>query len=482
VLTGFTISPQAVDSRDGAKRVTFTVTGHDTGGPGPATGLRDAVVYLGLGDGVYNISVNLKPTTSDTLVGTLVVLEQFRTANRTVEGIEVGDWAGNRKSYDHAALAELGFPNTMTTVTHFDTTKPQLRSLKLSTTSVDTRRHARRIRVTARVSDDSAGVMEVLVGFKDLAFAGIRVETRLKRTAGTARNGVWTGSLLVRRWQGTDTHQLHVLLYDRVRNQRSYRPEKLHELGLPSVVRIRSASDVTPPHGRVRSVTPDTVTMTGGADGRLIVMARIRDLVSGVGRVVVSLIAPDSSSSSQVRMVRISGTAQDGRWRAVMPLDRCAIWNGAWSLTVGAMDRSGQNSSELGQRLVQVSGDDVIRPQVSIVDEYQVPRAGPVVLRFNEDVVGIDSSSAVVHAGTYDRFSYHYAPTIEPGTWTCTDVNDGAVDCVAGPVRTAQFHPTAPLIAGVDQTVVFNPEHVLAVTDLAGNPFLPGGPGFHTRG
>ena len=168
VMTGFTVSPQVVDSRDGAKTVTFTVTGRDTGGPGPASGLREATVYLGLGDGNYNISVTLRPTSSDTLSGALVVLPQFRTADRTVEGVDVGDWSGNGKHYDHAALAELGFPNTLSTVTHFDTTRPQLTSLKLSTTSVDTRRHARRITVTARVTDDSAGVAEVLVGFKDL--------------------------------------------------------------------------------------------------------------------------------------------------------------------------------------------------------------------------------------------------------------------------------------------------------------------------
>jgi hypothetical protein len=124
----------------------------------------------------------------------------------------------------------------------------------------------------------------------------------------------------------------------------------------------------------------------------------------------------------------------------------------------------------------------VIRPGASVRDTYLVPLAGPLVVEFTEDVVGIDSSSAIVHAGTFNRHSYHYAPTIEPGAWSCTDPNGATVDCVVGPVRTAQFHPSSPLVAGVDQTVVFNPEHVLAVTDLSGNPFLPGGPGFHTRG
>jgi hypothetical protein len=103
-------------------------------------------------------------------------------------------------------------------------------------------------------------------------------------------------------------------------------------------------------------------------------------------------------------------------------------------------------------------------------------------VRFSEDVKGIDTTSALVHAGSFNRHSYHYAPTIEPGTWACLDASEVAVDCAAGPVRSARFTPTSPLVAGVDQTVVFNPEHVLLVTDLAGNPFLPGGPYFRTRG
>jgi hypothetical protein len=313
------------------------------------------------------------------------------------------------------------------------------------------------------------------------------VEAKLERSAGTGRNGLWTGSLLVRRWQGTGTHVLHALLYDRVGNERAYRPEKLDQLGFPSGVRIRSVSDVTPPHGRVRSVTPASVTMTGGADGRLIVVARVRDSGSGVAGVGVTLQGPDTPNGSglylpEVRLVRISGTPRDGRWRAALTLDRCTVFNGRWSVSVNAVNRAGQGAALGDAEPVQVAGDDVTRPEASVRDSYTVPPAGPVLVEFTEDVIGIDSSSAVVHAGTFNRASYHYAPTIEPGAWSCADQDGATVDCVVGPVRTATFHPASPLVAGVDQTVVLNPEHVLSVTDLAGNPYLPGGPGFHTRG
>jgi hypothetical protein len=38
-------------------------------------------------------------------------------------------------------------------------------------------------------------------------------------------------------------------------------------------------------------------------------------------------------------------------------------------------------------------------------------------------------------------------------------------------VRHATFDPTSDLEASTSYAVVFNPEHTLSVTDLAGNPF-----------
>jgi hypothetical protein len=55
------------------------------------------------------------------------------------------------------------------------------------------------------------------------------------------------------------------------------------------------------------------------------------------------------------------------------------------------------------------------------------------------------------------------------GTWSCTDAAGGAVDCVAGPVRTATVTLTEPHLRTSVYSTVLNPEHVLDVRDLAGN-------------
>jgi hypothetical protein len=93
---------------------------------------------------------------------------------------------------------------------------------------------------------------------------------------------------------------------------------------------------------------------------------------------------------------------------------------------------------------------------------------GVVVVTFSEDVVGISTDSVDLYRGARFTRVVHSDRTPVPGSWTCLDAAAATVDCLTGPVRTATFTPSTDARFN---TVELNPEHELAVRDLAGNPY-----------
>ena len=99
--------------------------------------------------------------------------------------------------------------------------------------------------------------------------------------------------------------------------------------------------------------------------------------------------------------------------------------------------------------------------------------AGPLTIRFSEDVVGVNDDNAFVHVGFNRREFAGDEPSSIAGTWVCRDAAGATVDCTAGPSVTAAFTPTSAMSPGTNHTLVLNREHHLGITDLAGNPYPP---------
>lgn len=150
-----------------------------------------------------------------------------------------------------------------------------------------------------------------------------------------------------------------------------------------------------------------------------------------------------------------------------MPLRRCLGVAGTWTADVRSYDRAGHNRRQRGPAGLSFTmrSTDHQGPYLRVVDT-EIGPGQPVTLEFTEDVVGVSASSVLVRPRTY--------PTADPlpGTWSCTAATGAATGCATGPVRRAAFTPTVPLGPG-EYEIELNPEHVLDVTDLAGNPFLP---------
>ncbi len=472
VLTAFTIDPLAVDSRKGARVVTFTAAAEDTGGPSAASGVRGGRVQGRLGDWEDHFEVALEPDGKGALTGTLEVLPQARAGTWYVEGVHIEDQDGNLATYSRGDLAEQKLPTSFVTTTDPDTVRPRLQSLRLSSATVDSRRHPSSFTVTVDASDDSAGVASVRVGLVGRAHAR-PVHASLRLVDGTSARGTWRGRIVVGRWQATGARRLFVELFDAVGNRRVLSGKRLAAQGQPTSVRVLSGEDREAPTVTIRSVTPTTLDLRAGARS-VSVEARVRD-AGAVRRVVLAMLSSPTGQNSpenrRVRLSRVSGTARDGIWRGTLTLQPCAAPAGTWTGWVSARDGATRQGAAQLPTDVTVVNADVVRPSGQVAGEtYAVRRSGPVTVTFDEDVVGIDAANAVVHVGDPQE-GRPGDPAPIPGTWSCANAAEAPVDCVTGPVRTAAFTPASPLHGATDHTVVLNPEHHLGVTDLAGNPW-----------
>lgn len=471
VLTSLAIEPRAVDARAGAKVVSFTATAQDAGGPGAPSGIADATVYVGANDrGDWDQTADLAPDGTGALVGTLTVLPQSPTGQRFVS-IAVRDQDGNSVRYSVDDLRDLGLPAEFTTVTDPDAARPAVKSVRLSTGAVDTRRRSRGVTVTVRATDDKA---VATVGVTVFGLRGPTRMTRLQRVSGSPADGTWRGRLVVPRWAGSSTAQLGVNVMDAVGRSEWFSPRRLARAGQPSRLVVVSQTDRSKPSVSLISVTPSSVDVTG-APQEVRVVARARDVGSGVRRVVVNFTGPEGPGAYAYvvgRLARISGTSRNGIWAGTVTLAPCVAPAGQWHASVSAKDVWRRGAAARSGPLTVVNGD-VRRPTAWVLESWRIRPAGPLSVMFDEDVMGVVAANTLVHLGDDRRGRAGAGPAAIPGSWACQDDASATVDCAAGPVRSAAFTPAAPLSPATNHTLVLNPEGRLGLTDLAGNPYSP---------
>lgn len=476
VLDSLTLSPGAVDVRNGPATVTVTASVTDTGGPGAATGVERVRVELRspreIDEGMLPEvpTVELRPDGTGAWTGQAVLPRRTTGGVWTVGSVLLFDGAGrfvNTAGYAQFRLEREGFSPQLSVTSVADSTAPRLARLALSSTRVDTRSRAKDIKVRARVRDAESGVRSVHVtaaerGSRRTTFGWLRLRK------GDAADGVWAGRLHVGRWVTNGTWDIWVSATNQalLRRTWNHRAGTLRALGLPSTFRVVSGTDTDRPVASAFAVTPTTVD-TRNADARVTVRMRVRDVRSGVDRVRVSLQGPSGYGRMSRWLSRTSGTVHDGVWSASVPLRRCLGVAGTWTADVRSYDRAGHSRLQRGPAGLsfRMLSTDHQGPNLRVVDS-EISPGQPVTLEFSEDVRGVSTSSVLVRRTTY--------PTADPlpGTWSCTTSSGGATDCATGPVRRAAFTAATPLGSG-EYEIELNPEHVLDVTDLAGNPFLP---------
>jgi hypothetical protein len=194
---------------------------------------------------------------------------------------------------------------------------------------------------------------------------------------------------------------------------------------------------------------------------------RVTDASSGVKRVRVLVVSPSEAFVSRVPLKLVSGTTHDGVWAGMVPLSRCASEAGRWSTLVDVRDNAGRGRFYGPIPGVTVAAGDHAQPRFDLPSRAVAP-AGPMVLEFDEDVTGASTDSLVVR-----RLTDSGPSPAQSGSWVCTDKAAASTSCASGSVRMASFTPAAAFVRGARYEIAVNPEHVLGLTDLAGNPAGP---------
>jgi hypothetical protein len=169
------------------------------------------------------------------------------------------DAVNNRTDYSARDLMAAGMASTFTvrTAAPADKRRPGIRSVQLSTTTLDVSDHRAPFGLRVRARDD-VGVqfMQAWLYGEDNLF--ITRLARLRLREGSPKRGLWRGRIRVPRLAGDETAHLIIEMWDYRGRHRKYLPKRLAEIDQPP------APAVGDDHA---DAVADSISPTGGEDG-----------------------------------------------------------------------------------------------------------------------------------------------------------------------------------------------------------------------
>jgi hypothetical protein len=473
-LMDFRYGPATVSIVDKRAKIHFRVRARDTGGPGPAGGLRKVRVWFGtsgFGDDIGTPGHDLTRRAGGWWTGAVFVPRRSQHRMLPVVGLDLRDRAGNTRSYSHSALQKLtGRSMNVSITTAKDKTPARLTAFSVTPKSVDARDAIRYVTFTARMVDPQSTIGEVVVDGKgDTSWlspeAGSIV---LRKVAATLH--LFRARVPVTRWVGDHRWRTAgVWTWNSAGRLASYPRQRLAALGFDGDFSARSGTDATRAKARSFQVS-DTALDVRHGDARVSVRVHATDVGAGVADVYVFT----ESDHFSVILRRTSGTGNDGIWTGTTTVSHCRTPTSKWPLEIAIVDGTGYDNETLydtkalaaqgWQHQIRVTGSDIDPPQAVLPS--QIAAAGPIPMTFNERVQGIDRSSVRIR---WIRADGSRGRALM-GRWRCFDGPGIRTDCRSGSVRFGRFRPAQQLAAGGKYEVALNPNHHLGVTDLAGNP------------
>ena len=458
-LQTLTLTPGTVNVTAASRTVTLTLGAVDTGGPGSASGIRSGYVSLVSPGFARSSFATLRKNAAGKWVGVVTIPRWTHPGAWDVSFVSLSDGAGNSAFWTTDDLQTLGLPTRVNVTAVPDDTAPRLNSFTFTPGSVDTRRAARNVTITAKVSDTQSGVGVVYLNASEPS-TGHRSFASLRKVAGAA--STYRGTMTIPKWQTNGNWRIDsVQVGDKVGNYRGYTYAQLGAAGFKRNLKVVSGTDASTPRLASFARTPASVDVRT-ANKSVSATVRAKDTGSGVAFVLVGFTGPGGFTTS-ASLRRTSGTAKDGIWKGSAAVRRCLSSPGTWKAQVVIYDVAGNFRTFNVGRLTVRAGDHVA-PSVS--GPSSVAPTDNLTLQFNENVNGINADSA-----TLRKDGFPTPGPVLPGTWTCRTGAGAATSCATGQVRQATFDPSADLESFSSYSVELNPEHQLAVTDLAGNPF-----------
>ncbi len=470
-VTAVTVSPTTVDVTQRPQTVTVTATARDTGGPGPASGLRRVEVSLVHGDD-ENEYVALKPVMRGQWVGALTIPRWTPDGVWRLSQAYVQDRVGQEMLY--GGEDPMPFHAALRIVSTGDRTSPRLTGLSFTPKAVNTSHRPRYVRFTARARDDQTGVAGVTVVLMSPATGRVAYAALTKKPGSSM---TYRGRVVIPRWIRSSRWRMwFVVVFDRAGNDKVYSSGALAKLGFQRHLRVVSRPDRTRPTITGFRRGPGALDVRR-ASGKVTVTVHARDTGPGVRRVDASF-SGIGDPSVDVSLHRVSGTARNGVWLGTATIRPCPALSQTLTASAEVTDRRGRSRFYSTRQVKQHdwpatlrihARHDAVPPRVRQAGPQSVPLAGPVAMRFNEDVNGLTNNSVTVRP--VDPESAAPPQPVLAGRLTCTTRSGRVTSCTTGHVREATFEPSVPLRPNRYYFVELNPEHSLEVTDLAGNPF-----------
>ncbi|GIU90678.1 MAG: hypothetical protein KatS3mg010_1777 [Acidimicrobiia bacterium] len=360
-LVTLSLSPERIDTSGGPQIVTVQARITDDAAGLSNGGLHEVSRVELRGPGGQQVFVgylsNAQRTSGGPLDGTYrttITVPQHAEPGRFAAAVALVDAVGNQSTVSDATLATRGLPNGVTQLGAGDTVAPQILSLSVTPAAVDTSAQSQSITVTARITDDLAGVASGAgTQASEVVFAGpggvhrVRVPLRQSsRVAGTALDGNYVATATVPRWseQGRWTVE-HVRLVDAVGNVRV--------VGAPGVEFTQlGIGDTSAPRAWSFSMAVTTVDVRT-SPANVTVRVRLTDDLSGVAETDASEVVFRSPSGRQQVAAalglaqRTSGTALDGWYQGRLTVPAHAE-PGVWTLAAAVLIDEARNTRSIG--------------------------------------------------------------------------------------------------------------------------------------
>jgi hypothetical protein len=492
LVQSVTMTPTAIDTRTGAKKVHVTATATDSSPRNePISGISSIAVQLwdpSAFSGHNLVSGALARSAGTTVDGTWT---GDVTVPRWVSGGDAGstwylslvvatDHAGNSNTYSTNPdfpsgtapddIAKSGWTKTITVQSTPDVSQPRITDFSFTPGAVDSTTKAQKVVVKAHATDTGSGVHGVNVSFVQDApfhFAG----AKLALVRGTRASGTWKGTVVVRTWSGNGVWHASLDLSDRIGNFRSYSYADLKTEGWKRNLTVTSGSESRPPRLRDLHYTPHTVDIRSAGQTVDVGPVKLRDRPSGVASAVVQFDGPAGFSFSAL-LHRTAGTARRGSWSGKARLPHCGPPPGTYKTSVFARDRAGNQRTYGAGKLhdmglpstLTVRAKTLDRTPPGLASDAYGNNSGPIVVAFSEDVTGVTTESIQL----YDT------STFDPAAMTsavCVDSSFQIVDCELGPVHQVTLQPAFNATPESTYYVYANQNGVdVQVRDLVGNP------------
>lgn len=388
VLVTYSYSPSSADVSSADTVLAGSIQATDN-----SAGLQSAVLAF------YSPSGNRRVDCSSTLgsySGTLTA-GTFTCAGLIPRYIETGQWrlqflsisdkAGNTATYVRDQLAAMGLPTTLALTGTGDMEAPSLVSYTFTPAAVNLSGSPVTVTGTISAADNLSGLYLAYIAFYSPS-GQQRVDCYPvpgDPDSGTPLNGSYFCSGQFTPGMETGAWRVQfVELRDRAGNARYYTTQQLTGMGLPTVVTVSAASDLTPPSFTGLTLSPLSIS-TGSAAAWITGAVTASDSGTGLRQAVVALFSP----TGQQRVDCITSVWPAGTAAAAMPCNGLFPQNsesGAWEVRfVEVSDHAGNTATIMKAALAQmgapvavaVSGASAVQPPAGLVFQYVSGRQLP---------------------------------------------------------------------------------------------------------